>query len=350
MKKNFMDSDNISQNENYIHVGPLVIEFCKRGGKSQVCVYVQKTGEKIAETELSDHGIMDHMDVIGENMPQICKIYMEKFESDLSKSQINKNNVININKYKSPIHQFRLDKEKQRIRKIVDHFENKGKPAPEKLLFPKEGDFYHNPLISHRERQKLHQEVLSDKAKEKQFAIRAQNKVLEPKPMSTPSTNPRMGHGGFLLPKRLGKSLESNEKPKRELEHYSPNTDLKEIDPKFQGSGVDARTRRRSEHPHSFYYIAGTEPEHIVASQARSKYVVEIPEEAKIYDISEDPMRYVNQVIQNNNGAFNMDMMHELIKQGGYHGFMASKHPHEQMRNVVALYHSQPVKKETKLR
>jgi hypothetical protein len=359
MKKNFMETDDIKQGGNYIHVGPLVIEFCKRDGKSQICVYIQKTGEKIAETELSEHGIKDHMDVIGENMPQIYKIYMEKSQSGLSKSQPNKNQFTDVINYSNPVHQSRLNKEKQRIRQVVDFFEKKGKPAPENLLFPKEGDFYHNPLISHQERQNLHQEVLADKAREKQFATRAQSKTLTPKPFSTPSIDPRMGYGGYLLPKRVTKSLESNEKlkqfidktkSKRELEHYSPNTDLKEIDPKFQGSGVDARARRSTAHPHSFYYIAGTEPEHIVASQARSKYVVEIPEEASIYDISEDPMGYADQVIQNNNGAFNMDMMHELIKQGGHHGFMASKHPNKELRNVVALYHSQPVKKEIKLR
>jgi hypothetical protein len=92
-------------------------------------------------------------------------------------------------------------------------------------------------------------------------------------------------------------------------------------------------------HPHSFYYIAGTEPEHIAASDAGAKYVIEIPEEARIYDISQDPMGYEQQVRELNNGAFDMDLMHELIKQGGYHGFIASNHPNEDMRNVVAIYH-----------
>jgi hypothetical protein len=147
------------------------------------------------------------------------------------------------------------------------------------------------------------------------------------------------------------KQFMSKLESKRQLEHYSPHENLQSIDPSYKQTGVDRGVRGRdTKHPHSFYYIAGTEPEHIVASSARSKYTVEIPEEASIYDISEDPMGYIEQVRQNNNGVFNMDMMHELIKQGGHHGFTASKHPREDMRNVVALYHSQPVKKETKLR
>jgi len=92
-------------------------------------------------------------------------------------------------------------------------------------------------------------------------------------------------------------------------------------------------------HPHSFYYIAGTEPEHIAASGASAKCVIEIPEEARIYDISHDPMGYEKQVRELNNGILDIDMMHELIKQGGYHGFIASNHPNEDMRNIVGIYH-----------
>jgi hypothetical protein len=132
------------------------------------------------------------------------------------------------------------------------------------------------------------------------------------------------------------------------LEHYSPQENLKEISPSFQGQGVDVRARRSTEHPHSFYYRAGTEPEQLVAGQARSKYSVEIPDEAKLYDLSMDQDGHIKEAIAANQGALNMDLVHERLKNNGYHGFYASKHPHG-LENVVALYHSEPVKSEEKL-
>jgi hypothetical protein len=66
----------------HIHVGPLIIEFCQHDEGSQVCVYIEETGEKIAETEISEHGIEEHMNVIGENMPKIYKAYMEKSQME----------------------------------------------------------------------------------------------------------------------------------------------------------------------------------------------------------------------------------------------------------------------------
>jgi hypothetical protein len=129
------------------------------------------------------------------------------------------------------------------------------------------------------------------------------------------------------------------------LEHYSSQQGLKQIDPRYKKTGVDARVKGRdTEHPHSFYYRAGTAPEDIVQNQAKSKYLVEIPDHAKLYDIGTDPENFSDQVKNENNGAFNMENMHQKIKESGHEGFYNSTHP--QLNNVVALYHAHDVKGE----
>ncbi len=140
----------------------------------------------------------------------------------------------------------------------------------------------------------------------------------------------------------------------QKLEHFSPQAGLKEIDPRFKGKGVDGRARRESEHPHSFYYIAGTEPEDVVTQVARSKYTVELPDDAKIYDLATDPEGVISKLhklsleSQVNTGIVQMNDVHHALKSLGYHGFTNSKH--ETLPNVVALYHSAPVAHEEPLR
>lgn len=126
------------------------------------------------------------------------------------------------------------------------------------------------------------------------------------------------------------------------LEHYSPQSNLSSIDPAKQGSGVDARARRDTWHPHSFYYRAGSAPESMIRDVANSKYSIEIPDEAKLYDLSTD-------VDGHYKDSPNMEETHEKLKANGYHGFYASQHSRPEMRNVVALYHSQPVNNEEKI-
>ncbi len=304
----------------HIQVGPLVIEFCQHDDGSHVCVYVAETGEKIAETEVSGHGIEDHMSVIGENMDQIHKSYMEKAEMEKSDKPFH-----GYNKKKHAKTGGLNDKERKRINR--EEGRNLKRPQPE------------------------------GGARKKSFCARMSG-VKGP----TSKDGKLTPKGAALKRWKCSKSEDMNKseklkqfmskvESKRQLEHYSPQQNLQSIDPSFKQTGIDRGVKGRdTEHPHSFYYVAGTEPEHIVASGAGSKYTIELPDEASVYDISHDPMGYAEQVRQANNGAFNMDMMHQLIKEAGHHGFTASNHPNEQMRNVVALYHSQPVKKETKLR
>jgi hypothetical protein len=157
------------------------------------------------------------------------------------------------------------------------------------------------------------------------------------------------------------KKLESNKKLAAselikglKLEHYSPQQDLKEIDPKFMGSGADKRTKgRSSEVPYSFYYRAGTpQPEEDVGIVTGKKYHIEIPEDAKLYDVGADPeghmakLKEESQNRQINPGVVSWDDKHHALKDMGYHGFFDSTHP--TLGNVVGLYHSQPVDKVSK--
>jgi hypothetical protein len=141
----------------------------------------------------------------------------------------------------------------------------------------------------------------------------------------------------------------NKEEPEQTLVHYSPQAGLKEIDPKFKGTGVDSRTKNRNTwHPHSFYYKEGTEPESLVADQSQSKYHVKInPKDHPIYDIGTDPKGLVRESIEENQGAHNMDDVHSKVKFAGYKGFHNSTHP--SLSHVVAMYHPLPVHHEEKL-
>ena len=149
-------------------------------------------------------------------------------------------------------------------------------------------------------------------------------------------------------------------KSRIKLEHYSPTKGLKEISPKFQGSGADAQTQNRSsEHPHSFFYRSGSDlpqSDSHIQQGANSKYHIEIPEDAKLYDIGTDPEGHVKQLREQassrqvNPGQISMDDVHGQLKNLGYHGFFHSTHPVQGMSNVVGLYHSTPVTLEEKIR
>lgn len=132
------------------------------------------------------------------------------------------------------------------------------------------------------------------------------------------------------------------------LEHYSPKAGLASIDPQYKKTGVDATVKGRdTSHPHSFYYRAGTVPEDRVKQVSVAKYTVEIPETAKIYDLAADHENHIGEAIKANQGALNMDMVHQRLKDHGYEGFYNSAHPH--LSNVVALYHAVPTKEESKV-
>lgn len=133
------------------------------------------------------------------------------------------------------------------------------------------------------------------------------------------------------------------------LVHYSSRGNLKQIDPKFKGTGVDARTKGRdSSHPHSFFYRDGTEPERVVTSGAGHKYTTHLNESQQpIYDLGTDTHGFVQEAIKENQGVFNMDLVHKKLKDKGFHGFYNSNH--DSLKNVVVMYHPMEVKEYAKL-
>jgi hypothetical protein len=147
-------------------------------------------------------------------------------------------------------------------------------------------------------------------------------------------------------------SISKSEDPsgRMKLTHYSNKEGLTNIEPKFKGKGVDARTKGRdTEHPHSFFYREGTPTESVVTDASSHKYNTSIdPKEHPLYDIGKDPQGFHQQVKEKNQGAFNMDMMHSKIKGAGFHGFYNSAHP--KLPNVVAMYHPLKVESHEKLR
>ena len=129
------------------------------------------------------------------------------------------------------------------------------------------------------------------------------------------------------------------------LEHYSPQAGLSSIDPAHSRSGVDARTKGRdTAHPHSYFYRQGTQPEDLVAQRAQSRYSVDAGPAEGLYDLAQDPHGHVRSAVDANQGALNMDDVHQRLKQAGYRGFFNSRHP--SLAHVVALYEASPVLQE----
>ncbi len=151
------------------------------------------------------------------------------------------------------------------------------------------------------------------------------------------------------------KKAEDNDHLKDSLVHYSSQTGLKSIDPSFQGKGVDTRTKGRAlENKVSFFYRHGTEPESVVTTGAKSKYVVKLNDDHKLYDMGSDPESHIsnfakevkehNEKNPQNQKHHNTDTMYEHLKDKGYHGIFNSKH--DSLSNVVAMFGSMDIHSE----
>lgn len=342
--------------EHHIHVGPLVIEFCQHeDGKQHVCVYIEESGEMIAETEISDHDINSHMSVIKEGIDDIHKAYMhydnnknlekrcwEGYEPTPGKKPYEKGSCRPIKKADKPFHGYN-PKKHSRTGGLSDSYRKK---------------------VNREEGSNLKRPVTGKVKPGSKAAKRRKSFCARMSGVSGPTSKE-----GKLTPKgaalkrwkcHKSEQLDKSEQlknfmakvdQKRQLEHYSKTPGLKNIDPKYIGTGVPARGQetKQTAHPHSFYYKPEAPTEELVTRGATHKYMVDLPEDAKIYDISTDPEGFAKQVRDQNNGAFNMDMMHEKMKNSGYHGFEMSQHPVESMRGVVGLYHSMPVSESIEL-
>lgn len=128
------------------------------------------------------------------------------------------------------------------------------------------------------------------------------------------------------------------------LTHYSNIPGIKQVDPKFSGSGFDAGVKGRSmEVPQAFHYLEGTTPETQTAlGQAKYKYSSEIPAE-HVYDLSKDTQGIVEKAIQDNQGVINMSEIQKAVRDAGFKGSMVSAHPDASLSKTVTMFEPLPV-------
>lgn len=141
--------------------------------------------------------------------------------------------------------------------------------------------------------------------------------------------------------------------PDTKLIHYSPTPNLSVIDPFHHGiRRIGAESKQgKPEHPTSFFYLEGTEPESVVMTGAKAKYIARLGHH-KLYDIGLDPegvkqhLRSIEKPV--NPGTFTRDELDAELKHRGYHGLYNST-LNNTMKNVVALYHPVVPEKEMKI-
>lgn len=132
------------------------------------------------------------------------------------------------------------------------------------------------------------------------------------------------------------------------LIHFSPTKGLKEISPAKMGtSGVGGAQYKRGlpEHRTSFFYTENSLPEDLVTQGAMSKYIVKAP--TNVYDLDTDPHGFKKEARARNNGAWNEDVLHSLLKEKGYNGLSWEMRPGT---TVTQLYHPHPVHEEINLK
>ena len=88
----------------------------------------------------------------------------------------------------------------------------------------------------------------------------------------------------------------------------------------------------------SYFYEAGTKPEEHF--EGHHKYTVELPKEAKIYDLAEDPEKLIPQSTETFGAepTVNRSLLERKIKEAGYHGYKHSGLG-ETMGRAVAMFH-----------
>lgn len=147
--------------------------------------------------------------------------------------------------------------------------------------------------------------------------------------------------------------------PETKLIHYSPEGGLETLDPAHHGKrGIGAEAKQgRPEHPTTFFYLEGTEPENIVTTGSTHKYVAS-KGSMKFYDVGKDhegmrakakelaeqenlKSKYPNPA---GSAIARREHLDQAIRQSGYHG-MYNSSLNDTMRNVVAVYDKVPVDK-----
>jgi hypothetical protein len=157
----------------------------------------------------------------------------------------------------------------------------------------------------------------------------------------------------------LHKNSEANIPKSDKLIHYSKTSGLDVLDPKYQGTGgIKGEDTKQgiSQNPVTWYYKEGVEPESIVTTGAKSKYIVNMGDK-KLYDIGRDLSNLYpeakkkaqaekDEYIQSKGwtGKYmaSADEINQeynkAIKDAGFHGIFNST-LEDTMKNVVGLFH-----------
>jgi hypothetical protein len=152
--------------------------------------------------------------------------------------------------------------------------------------------------------------------------------------------------GASAIARGVGRKAAQEAAPEMlELYHYSPKKGIEEIDPKFAGTGFDARARGRNmENKVMNYYhddIVGPGDKNLV-DQAPFKYKTEV-EANKVYDITNDPQGIIARAQQKYPGFQGSQLLDQAIpemKAAGYEGYRAPGHAANP--NQVALFVKKP--------
>lgn len=155
-----------------------------------------------------------------------------------------------------------------------------------------------------------------------------------------------------LITKNESKHPLHNPHPLMNLIHYAPQQQER-ISPEYHGvRKIGAESKQgKPDHPMSFYYLEGVEPESIVTSGSRYKHIVPLGGK-KIYDIGTDPDNLSSKAYEKaseeanqrqiNRGLVRPDEhkrhYHQAIKDAGYHGIFNSSLPTDTMSHVVGLF------------
>lgn len=122
------------------------------------------------------------------------------------------------------------------------------------------------------------------------------------------------------------------------LEHYTTRK-LVTVDPSFHGEGISGNERKRKANDpdnwvdRAYFYVEGSEPEAVF--QGMQKYRADLPANAKIYDMANDPDG-LSADCRTSIGYLNISCYEKKIKEAGYFGF---QNTNSGVPNAIAVFY-----------
>ena len=132
--------------------------------------------------------------------------------------------------------------------------------------------------------------------------------------------------------------IESND-----IYHYSPiDSDEMIVDPKFFGKNAFSRNERKIPIKRSFFYLNPKESESFFTNEPLYKATID---KNKIYNLSEDPLNYKEEIMKNNNGALDVsELLDKIHKNENYIGVFYRIHGTIGIVSLFVPVHAQRVR------